>query len=92
MPISFVSRIKPLAIALIGLSAATVWAQPQPVVVVTATSMEKLLEKAKHLADIAGMPQMGDLIQGTISGYANGLDAKRPLGVVLQADDQKFQV
>ncbi len=88
------------AVALMGLLKTAVAQDTgvKPVAAVAIGGVDRLMEDAEYIGQLANNPQLGAMFKGLIAaqtGGAEGLpgvDAKRPAGVVVQTDGVNFQV
>jgi hypothetical protein len=82
-----ICRLAALALALS--TAARGLADSKPVAILALSSLNDVLADVTYITQAAGATQLGLLIKGMLEGYAQGLDASRPLGLVLYRDDQQ---
>lgn len=67
------------------LAPATGWAQARkPAIVVSITSLDKFLGDIGYLTRAAGTPEFGGFVTLMAGPYLQGIDTKRPAGVLLQ--------
>lgn len=68
----------------------------KPVAVVTLASYDRLMTDIAFVGNLAGNPDLDKNIEGAIQLFTqgqglNGLDKKRPVGLILTTDGQQFQ-
>ena len=89
-----VSRWLIVGLALFAAFGSPAGGEPLPVVLVTLSSVDTLIERVDHVAQLMGFanaPQV-QVVRDGINGFARGLDRQRPVAILLQADETSYQV
>lgn len=82
-----------LAVGTLLVPAASVQAQSQkPVLVVSVAGTDSLLQDFAYLTEAAGVGDYGRLAAMVSQPFTQGLDAARPIGVVVTTDGSQFKV
>lgn len=56
-----------------------------PVLIVTISSVDDLLEDVTYLTELAGAPHFGQMAGAMAEGYIQGLDNRRPIAILVQS-------
>jgi hypothetical protein len=64
--------------------------EPKPVLVVSVSGVNALISEAGFLSRLTGMGDMGPLITMMATPYTQGLDRERPIGIVVNAEEDAF--
>lgn len=76
-------------ISLMSPARAVAQSAPEPAVVISIAGMEKQLGMIEHMMNAAGFPEFKFVVQSTIKQYTKGLNAKKPVGVMLYFNEGK---
>ena len=79
------------AVSLLLVAPKTVWAETKPVLLVSVSSIQDLVDDAGHLTSLAGQDGMGGMVGGMMEGNTQGLDPTRPLGLAVTTDGADFR-
>ena len=79
-----------LALGAMIASAAPLHAETKPVFVLSITDIDSLLSDIGYLTEVAGVGDIGRMAAMMSQPYTQGLDKKKPLGVVVTTDGTQF--
>jgi len=63
----------------------------EPVLIVSIASLNKLMQDINYITAIVGQPQAGGMFSMMATGFAQGLDPSRPIGVIVPVVDGAFE-
>jgi len=63
----------------------------EPALIVSVASLNKLMQDINYISAIVGQPQAGGMFSMMATGFAQGLDPNRPIGVIVPVVDGAFE-